>query len=80
MSGDPYGRCPASAAFRRQMEDAVGVILPPVYDSHEYVAGHIPITVPKQVWTYHFGPTRLIDMLTFLEGKLVKIETGGYGH
>ncbi len=70
---------PSISGVPAQMEDAVGVILPPVYGFHGHRAGYIPITISKQVWTYHFGPTRLIDMLTFLEGKLVKIKTGASG-
>jgi hypothetical protein len=38
------------------------------------------VAVPKSVWTYNFGPSRLIYRLTFREGKLTHIETGGYGH
>ena len=36
--------------------------------------------VLKQVWTFNFGSSRLLYILTFLEGSLVKIDTGGYGH
>ena len=32
------------------------------------------------MWTDHFGPGRLICRLTFRDGKLVHIETGGSGH
>jgi hypothetical protein len=63
-----------------QVDDSVEVVLQPVYDAQGRVAGHLPIAVPKSVWTYNFGPTRLIYVLIFREGKLVKIETGGYGH
>jgi hypothetical protein len=63
-----------------QVDDSVEVLLKPAYDLNGHVAGHFPIAVPKSVWTYNFGPTRLIYMLTFREGKLVTIETGGYGH
>jgi len=41
---------------------------------------YVPVGVPKQVWTYNFGSSRLIYILTFLEGALVKIDTGGYGY
>jgi hypothetical protein len=44
------------------------------------VVDHLPVAVPKSVWTYNFGPSRLIYRLTFREGKLAHIETGGYGH
>ena len=63
-----------------QIGDSIEVVLKPAYDPNGQVAGHIPVEVPKSVWTYNFGSTRLIYVLTFLEDKLVKIETGGYGH
>ena len=63
-----------------QLNDTVELVLKPVYDLQGHVAGHLPVGVPKQVWTYNFGSSRLIYMLTFLDGALVKIDTGGYGH
>jgi hypothetical protein len=63
-----------------QVQDSVEVILQPVYDPFGRVVDHLPVAVPKSVWTYNFGPSRLIYLLTFREGKLVHIETGGYGH
>ena len=63
-----------------QVSDTVEVVLKPVYDPQGRVAGHLPVGVPKQVWTYNFGSSRLMYLLTFLEGTLVKIDTGGYGH
>jgi hypothetical protein len=44
------------------------------------VAGHLPVGGPKQVWAYNFGSSRLMYILTLLEGVLVKIDPGGYGH
>jgi Protein of unknown function (DUF2845) len=63
-----------------QVYDTVEIILQPVYDPFGHVVDHLPVAVPKSVWTYNFGPSRLIYLLTFREGKLVHIETGGYGH
>jgi hypothetical protein len=63
-----------------QINDTVEIVLKPVYDPYGRVAGHLPVGVPKQVWTYNFGSSRLMYILTFLEGALVKIDTGGYGH
>jgi len=62
-----------------QVSDTVEIVLKPVYDPQGRVAGHLPVGVPKQVWTYNFGSSRLVYMLTFVEGALVKIDTGGYG-
>jgi Protein of unknown function (DUF2845) len=63
-----------------QVSDTVEIVLKPVYDPQGHVAGHVPVGVRKQVWTYNFGSSRLMYMLTFLDGALVKIDTGGYGH
>jgi hypothetical protein len=30
-------------------------------------------------WTYDFGPQRFVHYLTFLDGKLARVATGGYG-
>jgi hypothetical protein len=63
-----------------QVSDTLEVVLKPAYDPQGRVAGHVPVGVPKQVWTYNFGSSRLMYILTFLEGELVKIDTGGYGY
>jgi hypothetical protein len=63
-----------------QVSDTIEVVLKPIYDPQGHIAGHAPVGVPKQVWTYNFGSSRLMYILTFLEGALVKIDTGGYGH
>jgi hypothetical protein len=63
-----------------QMDDTVEIVLKPAYDVFGRVVDHFPVAVPKSVWTYNFGPSRLIYRLTFREGKLTHIETGGYGH
>jgi hypothetical protein len=63
-----------------QMDDALTLIHKPIYGPSGRVVDYFPIAVPKSVWTYNFGSSRLVYLLTFLEGKLVKIETGGYGH
>ncbi|MGB1581002.1 MAG: DUF2845 domain-containing protein, partial [Nevskiales bacterium] len=34
---------------------------------------------PEETWYYNFGPNRLIHLLAFRNGRLIEIETGGYG-
>ena len=63
-----------------QVSDTIEIVLKPVYGPHGRAEGHLPVGVPKQVWTYNFGSSRLMYLLTFLEGALVKIDTGGYGY
>jgi Protein of unknown function (DUF2845) len=60
--------------------DSVDIILQPAYDVFGRVVDHLPVAVPKRVWTDHFGPSLLVYTLTFREGKFVHIETGGDGH
>jgi Protein of unknown function (DUF2845) len=74
------GRCRRSVASPAQVQDTVEIILQPVYDPFGRVVDHLPVAVPKSVWIYNFGSSRLIYFLTFRDGKLVHIETGGYGH
>jgi hypothetical protein len=78
--GDTPWQVHAICGAPAEVGDSIEVILKPVYHPSGHVAGHVPVAVLKSVWTYNFGSTRLIYVLTFLEDKLVKIETGGYGH
>jgi hypothetical protein len=38
------------------------------------------VEVPVDAWTYDFGPQRFVRFLTFEHGKLIQIDSGGYGH
>jgi hypothetical protein len=38
------------------------------------------IFVRVEEWTYNFGPTNFIQILTFKNGELVEIRTGGRGY
>ncbi len=62
-----------------QIEETTDVVLQSAYDDLRHVYVQIPVYVTKSIWTYNFGPTSLIYILTFRENKLDKIETGGYG-
>jgi len=37
-------------------------------------------TSTVELWTYDFGPSTLVRRLTLADGKVVKVETGGYGY
>ena len=60
-----------------QVHDTVDVILQLVYDPFGRVVDHLPVAVPKRMWTDHVGPSRLVSVLTFRERKLAHLETGG---
>ncbi len=38
------------------------------------------VTVRVEVWTYNFGPRRFIHFATLENGKVVRVERGGYGY
>jgi hypothetical protein len=38
------------------------------------------VDVPIDIWTYDFGPQRFVQYVIFEFDKIVKIESGNYGH
>ena len=43
-----------------------------------YLQHEVPIRIEE--WTYDFGPRRFMRLLRFENGKLISIESIGYGH
>lgn len=39
----------------------------------------VSLDVVIDEWTYDFGPQRFVHYLTFVDGKLARVATGGYG-
>ncbi|MCP3169541.1 DUF2845 domain-containing protein [Myxococcus qinghaiensis] len=37
------------------------------------------VTVQVEEWTYNFGPNRLMQVVTFTDGKLTDVRSAGYG-
>ena len=33
-----------------------------------------------EVWTYDFGPNRFVRLVSIAEGRVTRVETGGYGN
>ena len=62
------------------LEETTEVVPELVYDAIQHVYVQNPVYINKSIWTYNFGPTSLISILTFREHKFDRIETGGYGH
>ena len=38
------------------------------------------VEVPVEVWTYNFGPYKLMRRVRFVDGLVEEIETLGYGY
>jgi hypothetical protein len=45
-----------------------------------YHFGDEVVEVPVQVWTYNFGPYKLMRRVRFVDGLVEEIETLGYGY
>lgn len=48
------------------------------YDPYRQISVETFVLINKSVWTYNFGPNRLVYVLTFENDKLTNIETAGY--
>jgi len=51
----------------------------PDYRDRWYTAHADFVAEEAEAWTYDFGPDRFVRTLYFRKGRLVEIETGGYG-
>ena len=38
------------------------------------------VEMPVEIWTYNFGPNKLLRKLRFIGDELVEIRTGGHGY
>jgi len=45
-----------------------------------YYFGDAVVEVPVEVWTYNFGPYKLMRRVRFVDGLVEEIETLGYGY
>ena len=72
-------KCGEPTSVKERTERLVGGFRHRYPESHEelnYVIRERQI----EVWTYNLGSTQFIRYLTFRDGKLVAIKTGGYGY
>jgi hypothetical protein len=75
--GDPMDKVealcgPPAAVERRE-------ILRP-YGFHRNITYFSPVEVSVELWTYNFGPRKLMYRLRFEDGLLVDVATLGYGY
>ena len=54
----------------------------PYYDFHGNLIyyGSGLVEIPVEVWTYNFGPYKLMRRVRFVDGLVEEIETLGYGY
>lgn len=58
------------------------VLRRPYYDFHGRIVyyGDGLVEIPVEVWTYNFGPRKLMRRIRFVDGIVDEIETLGYGY
>ena len=61
------------------VEDVMKYLPQRAHDPVSQTSVYILVPVQQSIWTYNFGPTRLVYYLTFQEGKLIDIATGDFG-
>jgi hypothetical protein len=54
----------------------------PYFDFHGRLIyyGDGLIEIPVEIWTYNFGPYKLMRRIRFVDGQVEEIETLGYGY
>jgi len=53
----------------------------PNYDPYDYpYFGPAWVELPVEIWTYNFGPTKLLRKMRFVGDELVEIRTDGHGY
>jgi Protein of unknown function (DUF2845) len=45
-----------------------------------YTYGDGYVEIPVEIWTYNFGPYKLMREIRFVDGRVENIETLGYGY
>ena len=45
-----------------------------------YSYGDGYVEIPVEIWTYNFGPYKLMRQVRFVDGRIDEIETLGYGY
>jgi hypothetical protein len=57
---------------------------PPAYRHREFQrygnAYRVKVHVKVELWTYNHGPSRFMDFVRLENGKVRKVESGGYGY
>src|SRR5262245_51047944 len=80
--GDTRSEVIAHCGEPTEIESRTAVLRRPLVwiRGRPYNVGESLVEVPVDVWVYNLGPNKLMRRLRFEDGKLVEIETLGYGY
>jgi len=76
LSVDLLGKCGAPALRERRLEDRELVAV----SAAAGLAAVERLTSELEEWTYDFGRNRFLQLVTLRNGRIERIERGGYGH
>ena len=80
--GDTRSKVVATCGEPTEIESRRAILRRPIewIDGRLYTVGEGLVEIPVDVWIYNLGPRKLMRRLRFEDGRLVSIETLGYGY
>jgi len=80
--GDTRSEVIAYCGEPTEIERTTAILRRPIawIGGRPYTLGEGLVEIPVDVWVYNLGPSKLMRRLRFEDGKLVDIETLGYGY
>jgi hypothetical protein len=80
--GDPRSKVVAYCGDPTEVQSTTSVLRRPVtwINGRPYTVGDGFIEIPIEVWVYNLGPSKLMRQIRFEGGRVVAIDTLGYGY
>jgi len=80
--GDPRSKVVAYCGDPTEVQNTTSVLRRPVtwINGRPYTVGDGFIEIPVEVWVYNLGPSKLMRQIRFEGGRVVAIDTLGYGY
>jgi hypothetical protein len=80
--GDPRSKVIAYCGDPTEIQSSTSILRRPVtwINGRPYSVGDGFIEIPVDVWVYNLGPGKLMRRIRFEDGRVVAIDTLGYGY
>ena len=80
--GDTRSEVVAKCGDPTEIDSRSAILRRPVVwiGGRPYTVGESFVEIPVEVWIYNLGPSKLMRRMRFEDGKVVEIETLGYGY
>ena len=80
--GDSRSEVAAYCGEPTEVQNSTAILRRPVtwINGRPYTLGEGLVEIPVEVWLYNLGPNKLMRRIRFEDGRVVEIETLGYGY